>query len=119
MNGEIVQERPLPRYFKQAAPCGYREAKIETYRREKIVFPGLRELSFYVLVGDDLCEHIVRVFTSLCMFKRESENAREVLPKDDYVSIELARQKEQEIEGWKRSSETWRALYEQKDKREL
>lgn len=83
MNGEIVQEKPLPAYFRAVAPTQLDPRKfatsgvIETYRLQKFLCGDPHQtLWFYIHEGEETGELLIRAFHSLCMFKREAKEGR-------------------------------------------
>lgn len=88
LHGEIMQEKPLPRYFRHAAPNYMRHysvtpgdehqlsATIETYRLEEFRYgANQRSLWFYIHETDATDFLLVKAFTDLCMFLREARAA--------------------------------------------
>ena len=84
-----MQEKPLPRYFRHAAPSYMRHfsatpgdehqlsATIETYRLEEFRCgrENQRSLWFYIHESDSTDFVLVKAFTDLCMFLREARAA--------------------------------------------
>lgn len=73
LHGEIMQEFPLPRYYRHAAPTVGGTAIEETYRLEKFrVGDPHRSMWFYVHEGEPTGPLLIRALTELCNFKRSA-----------------------------------------------